>query len=91
MRRALAAAFLLLALGGAGCIHEDLAPFMERTGRVLVELGKNKLNRGEGGLATGDLVTGLGLILGGSILTGGGAWALRNGRRNGGRNDRPGS
>jgi len=62
----------------SGCIHEQ---FMEQTGKVLVELGKNKLNADEGGVSTSDLLMGVGLILGGGALTGGTGWVIsKNGK-----------
>ena len=84
MRTALAAALLVLALGGAGCIPQWLGPLMERTGATLQRLGKNKLDKGEQGLETSDLLTGLGMVAAGGLLTAGGGLAIRNGRRRNG-------
>lgn len=92
MKSALAALLLGAVVCCTACgVIEQLGPFMKRTGETLTELGRKKLDKGDGGLQSSDLMTGLGLILGGSILTGGGAWALKNGRRNGGGHVRPGS
>lgn len=77
MKKALAA----LLLGVILCLSCAAArDFMKRTGDILVQRGRDKVNSGQGTLDIKDMLIGLGLIAGGGLLGGGGV-ALKNGRK----------